>query len=63
MASKRVKIVILSEKQIVISKVIKAKRLKFFAVNLGFFMFCDANWKRDPFPVSNGPVEMLLGKF
>ena len=63
MASKRVKIVILSKKQIVISKVIKAKRLKFFTVNFGFFLFCDANWERDTFSVSNGPVEMLLGKF
>ena len=40
MASKRVKIIILSKKQIVISKVIKAKRLKFFALNFGFFLFC-----------------------
>ena len=55
MASKRVKIVILSKKQIVISKVIKAKRLKFFAVDLGFFLFCNGNWKRDPFPVGIGP--------
>ena len=61
MASKRVKIVILSK--IVISKVIKAKSLKFFAVDLGFFLFCDGNWKKDPFSVGNGPVEMLLGKF
>ena len=48
MASKRVKIVILSKKQIVISKVIKAKRLKFAQEHLNWIV---ANWKWISFPV------------